>query len=197
MNRLVLVLCIVAACKKSEPTPIAVEVKAPATSDGDVRKHGSLNVTETAGAFVVSDGSGHVTITLPQKPTITGEMMSQSGVEVFNAQAVMPGSPVDVQFAIATVEDGAIPPEIAGTLASVPQTLADAAGGKVAKNETGMLAGRATQVFEVTTADHRRLYGWYLIVAEQARMYQLNCVGPEGATSRSACAAIASSLVIK
>ncbi len=196
MNRLaLLVLCVVVACKKSEPIQVAV---APtATTGTDVRKNGSLNVAEKAGAFVVTDGGGHATITLPQKPTVSGEMASQGGVEVFNGQAVMPGTPVDVQFGVMTVADGVMPAEMAGTLASMPQNLATAASGKLAKNEAGTLAGRNAQVFEITTADQRRLFGWYLDVAEQARMYQLNCVGPDDATSRAACAAIASSLAIK
>ena len=195
MNRLVFVLCLAAACKKSEP--IAIAVASAPMSENEVRRTGSLIVTEKVGAFEVTDGGGHATLRLPSKPTVTGEIASQSGVEVFNGQAVMPGSPVDVQFGIATSEDGAMPAEMAGALASVPQTLADAASGKVAKNEPGTLAGRSARVFEITTADHRRLFGWYLIVAEQARMYQLNCVGPDDPASRTACSAIASSLAIK
>jgi hypothetical protein len=195
MRWLLLTTCLLAGCKKSEPTPVALTP--PPTSDNDVRRNGSLKVTDKAGAFEISDGGGHVTITLPSKPTVTGEMASQGGVEVFNGQAVMPGDPVDVQFGVATVKDGAMPPEMAGSLASLPQTLADAASGKVAKNETGTLAGRSARVFEITTGDHRRLFGWYLIVAEQARMYQLNCVGADGAPSRTACTTIASSLSIK
>ena len=195
MNRLVLVLCVVAACKKSQPIPVWVTTAA--LSDSEVRKNGSLKVTDKAGAFEVTDGAGHMTITLPQKPTLSGEMASQGGVDVFNAQAVMPGGPVDVQFGVATIKDGVMPAEMAGTLASLPQTLADAASGKLAKNGAGTLAGHSAQVFEVTTADQRRLFGWYLIVAEQARMYQINCVGPDNADSAAACTKVASSLAIK
>jgi hypothetical protein len=195
MKWVLLVTCLVVGCKKSDPTPVPITT-AP-MSDSDVRQSGSLKVTDKAGAFEITDGGGHMTITLPQKPTVTGAMASQDGVEVFNGQAVMPGDPVDVQFGVATIKDGAMPPEMAGSLASLPQTLADAASGKVAKNEPGTLAGRSARVFEITTGDHRRLFGWYVVVAEQARMYQLNCIGSDSATSRTACTTIASSLAIK
>lgn len=193
-HALIAVLCLLGCKEKSKPVPVDPPPVVRDTTD--LKAKSELVVTEQAGAFVVSDGAKKFQITLPNKPTISGEVASQGGVSVFNAQAVMPGGAVDVQFGSMTSLDGDMPREMLDMISSAPSQLATAAGGTLAKNEASKLAGRDARAFELTTSDARRLFGWYVIATSQARMYQINCVGPDNAASRTACESVAASLTL-
>jgi hypothetical protein len=119
-------------------------------------------------------------------------MMEQGGVQVWNAQAVMPGGDVDVQFGAMAVPDGDLPADLSN-LAAIPPQLASMTNGNLVKNDTGTLSGKPAQIFELTTGDKRRLFGWYVFDHAHARVYQINCVGEDTDKTRSACGAVASS----
>ncbi|MBA3464114.1 MAG: hypothetical protein H0T46_29435 [Deltaproteobacteria bacterium] len=195
-HALIAALCLLGCKEKSKPVPVDPAPAPVVTNSADLKATSALVVTEQGGAFVVSDGAKKFQITLPNKPTISGEVAAQGGVSVFNAQAVMPGGAVDVQFGSMTSLDGDMPREMLDMIASAPSQLATAAGGTLAKNEASKLAGRDARAFELTTSDARRLFGWYVIASSQARMYQINCVGPDNATSRTACEGVAKSLTL-
>jgi hypothetical protein len=195
-HALIAALCLVGCKEKSKPVPVDPPPAVAKQPVEDLRTTSALVVTEQGGAFVVSDGAKKFTLTLPNKPTLSGEVASQGGVSVFNAQAVMPGGDVDVQFGSMTSLDGDMPREMLDMISSAPSQLAAAAGGTLAKNEATKLAGRDARAFELTTSDARRLFGWYIIASSQARMYQINCVGPDNATSRTACEGVAKSLAL-
>ncbi|MDB4958710.1 MAG: hypothetical protein JWO36_6279 [Myxococcales bacterium] len=196
-----LAICLVCACKdKANVAPAAHSSPATAVvapSDDELRTRNSLTMSERAGVFDLVDGAGKMSITLPNKPTLSGAMASQDGVEVFNAQAVMPGGAVDAQFGVSTVKDAELPAGMVGMLDGIPGQLAAATGGTLAKNESAVFLGFPARIFELTTPDGRRLFGWYVAVAAQARMYQLNCVGTDNPASRAACDTIIHSLKIK
>jgi hypothetical protein len=78
----------------------------------------------------------------------------------------------------------------------VPQQLATMTNGNLAKNEPGTLAGASAQIFELTTGDKRRLFGWYVFDRAHARVYQINCVGEDTDKTRAACGAVASSFAL-
>ena len=196
---LIAALCLVGCKEKSKPVPVdppPTPMVNTAEKVTTLKATSELVVTEQAGTFVVSDGAKKFQITLPNKPTISGEVASQGGVSVFNAQAVMPGGAVDVQFGSMTSLDGDMPREILDMLADAPKQLAAATGGTLAKNETGTLAGKSARVFELTTTDGRRLFGWHVLATSQARMYQINCVGTDTPASRTACDTVAKSLTL-
>jgi hypothetical protein len=196
---LIVALCLLGCKEKSKPVPVDPPPTPPPVareSADELKAKSGLVVTEQAGAFVVSDGAKKFQLTLPNKPTVTGDVASQGGVSVFNAQAVMPGGAVDVQFGSMTSLDGEMPREMLDMISSAPSQLATAAGGTLAKNEATKLAGRDARAFELTTSDARRLFGWYVIASSQARMYQINCVGPDNAASRTACETVAKSLTL-
>jgi len=195
-----LVLCVaLMGCKKQEearPIP-EVDLPLPRPTDKDSRARNTLAVVEAGGAFEVTDGARRVKITLPQRPQLKGDVVSDSGVEAFNAQAVMPGGDVDVQFGVMTMRDGVLPADLASTVMdATPTQLAQATGGKLAKSESTELDGHPARIFEVVATDGRRLFGWYVSVAAQARLVQLNCIGPDTAKSRTACETIARSMII-
>lgn len=52
------------------------------------------------------------------------------------------------------------------------------------------------QIFELTTGDKRRMFGWYAKDTAHARVFQINCVGADVPTTKDACAAVASTLVV-
>ncbi|MBK9034425.1 MAG: hypothetical protein IPL61_24685 [Myxococcales bacterium] len=201
MHRLPLLILVCAlGCDKKAPTkvegrPIKIEAAA-ATDEATWQTRSSLKVAPQAGAFVVSDGAGRFTLTLPQEPRLTGERVSEGGVTAWNAQAIMPGTEVDVQFGVVSMRDGDMPASMLAELADAPTQLAAATGGAVAKNATETLAGAPARVFEITVPDGRRLFGWHVTSPAHGRMYQLNCVGPDGAPARTACAAVAASLTL-
>jgi hypothetical protein len=194
MKRALVVVAVLGGCKeKSKPVPVEVTPPKPAVPVADFRTSHTLTATPKGSAFEIADGTGQFHLTLPGKPQqMTGDMMSQGGVEVWNAQAVMPGGDVDVQFGAMAVPDGDLPPDLS-VLDSVPDQLAQASGGTVAKNEAGSLAGVPARVFELTTPDKRRLFGWYIPDHTHGRMYQINCVGDDTPKTRTACGAVASS----
>jgi hypothetical protein len=196
-HALIAVLLLVGCKEKSKPVEEAppVPVK-PKLSAADQKAKLALVMTEQAGVFHITDGGATFKLTLPNKPTLSGDVAAQGGVSVFNAQAVMPGGDVDVQFGSMTSLDGDMPAEMLSMIANAPEQLAAAAGGKLAKNDPASLAGRRAQAFELTTSDNRRLFGWYVLATEQARMYQINCVGPDTPVSRTACETVAKSLSI-
>ena len=196
----VLCLVLLVACKKHESHPAAVTaVAAPkaAVDPAAFRMQHTLaaNARGSAGGFEVSDGTGQFTIVLPQEPKLQAEMMSQGGVEVWNAQAVMPGGDVDVQFGAMTVPDGDLPLELSA-LDAIPGQLAGMVGGSLVTNQPGTLAGLTAQIFELTTGDKRRLFGWYAKDAAHARVFQINCVGADVPRTKDACAAVAATLTV-
>lgn len=197
MQRALLVVVVLVGCKeKSKAVPVDPPPVKPQVSEADFRVKSSLDVAEQDGAFVISDGAKRMKLTLPARPTLSGDLVAQSGVEVFNAQAVMQGGSVDVQFGAMTVRDGDLPPEMLTMIGSAPQQLAQAAGGTIARNETGTLAGTSARIFELTTPDKRRLFGWYVMATAHGRMYQINCVGNDTPATSAACHTIAKSLAL-
>lgn len=198
MHRLPLIVVVCAlGCDKKPPTQVEGRpIAAPATDDATWQARSSLQVAPQAGGFVVRDGAGRVTLTLPQEPRLTGERMSEGPVTAWNAQAIMAGAEVDVQFGVVSMRDGDMPAAMLAELADAPAQLAAATGGAVARNVTEAVAGTPARVFEVTVPDGRRLFGWAVTSSAHGRMYQLNCVGPDGAPARTACAAIAASLTL-
>jgi hypothetical protein len=190
MKRALLVVAVL-GCKKHEPVPVPV-VAAPAA---DFRPKHTLTSTAKGSAFELADGTGEFHITLPNQPTLSGDMMEQSGVQVWNAQAVMPGGDVDVQFGAMAVPDGDLPGDLSN-LAGIPQQLATMTSGNLVKNESGTLAGATAQIFELTTSDKRRLFGWYVFDRGHARVYQINCIGVDNDKTRTACGAVASSFAL-
>ncbi|MCE9575594.1 MAG: hypothetical protein K8W52_20755 [Deltaproteobacteria bacterium] len=194
--RWLVLVVIVGACGKepAKAVPVPETPPTPRLSEAEVTARNTLAITERGAAFELADGAHRVTITLPQRPTIDNQTMRESGVAVFNSQAIMPGGPVDAQFGVATVLDDMLPPAMMDQMSAVPEQLAAAAGGSLAANQASTLVGHPGRSFEIKTSDGRRLFGWYVAVAEHARVYQLNCVGPEGDATRAACGAIMASL---
>ena len=192
MKRALLLLAILGCKKDSNPHPVPVSAPAKQAEAVDFRSKHTLTSTAKGSAFELADGTGEFHITLPNQPKLQADMMSQSGVEVWNAQAVMPGTDVDVQFGAMTVPDGDLPPDLT-QLEAIPAQLASAVGGAMTKNEAGTLAGAPARIFELTTADKRRMFGWYLMDHGHARVFQINCVGEDTEKTRTACGAVASS----
>ncbi|MBV8757375.1 MAG: hypothetical protein JO257_08880 [Deltaproteobacteria bacterium] len=196
----VLWLVLVVACKKHEAEPVAQQVPAAtiATDPATFRTKHTLTATPkgSASGFELTDGTGQFTLTLPNEPKLQSDMMSQGGVQVWNAQAVMPGGDVDVQFGAMTVPDGDLPVDLS-QLDAIPAQLAGAVGGTLVHNAPGTLAGMTAQIFELTTGDKRRLFGWYAKDTAHARVFQINCVGADVPKTKDACAAVAATLVVK
>src|SRR5690349_382543 len=179
MKRALLVVVALVGCKKHEPVPVPVPAPAPKQAeDVHFRPKHTLTSTAKGSAFELADGTGEFHITLPNEPTLSGDTMEQGGVQVWNAQAVMPGGDVDVQFGAMAVPDGPLPADLSN-LAAIPQQLASMTNGNLVKNDTGTLAGAHAQIFELTTGDKRRLFGWYVFDHAHARVYQINCVGED------------------
>jgi hypothetical protein len=190
MKRALVVVAIL-GCKKSEPVPTASPPKPVEASD--FRAKHTLTAAAKGSAFELTDGTGQFHVTLPNEPKLSADMMEQSGVQMWNAQAVMPGGDVDVQFGAMTVPDGDLPADPISSIESVPTQLAAATGGTVAKNQSGTLAGLPVRVFELVLGDKRRMFGWYLIDHPDARVFQINCVGIDTDKTRTACTAVATS----
>lgn len=188
------------ACKKHESQPVAVQAPPAkvAVDPAAFRTQHTLTskANGSAGGFAVTDGTGQFTIALPQEPKLSSDMMLQGGVSVWNAQAVMQGGDVDVQFGAMTVPDGDLPVELS-SLEAIPGQLASMVGGSLVTNQPGTLAGLTAQVFELTTGDKRRLFGWYAKDAAHARVFQINCVGADVPKTKDACAAVAATLAVK
>jgi hypothetical protein len=199
MKRVVWLVLLV-ACKKHESQPVAVQAPPAkvAVDPAAFRTQHTLIATAkgSAAGFEVTDGTGQFTITLPQEPKLQSDMMSQAGVQVWNAQAVMPGGDVDVQFGAMTVPDGDLPVELSA-LDAIPGQLASMVGGSLVTNQPGTVAGMPAQVFELTTGDKRRLFGWYAKDSAHARVFQINCVGADVPKTKDACAAVAATLTVK
>lgn len=196
MKRALLVVVALVGCKKHEAVPVPVPVPTPTQAeDVHFRPKHTLTSTAKGSAFELADGTGEFHITLPNQPTLSADMMEQSGVQVWNAQAVMPGGDVDVQFGAMAVPDGDLPADLSN-LAAIPPQLASMTNGNLVKNDTGTLAGAQAQIFELTTGDKRRLFGWYVFDHAHARVYQINCVGEDTDKTRSACGAVASSFAL-
>ena len=199
MKRALLVVVVVVGCKKHESEPVAVQAPPkPAVDPATFRTQHTLKATPkgSAAGFELADATGQFTITLPNEPKLQSDMMSQGGVEVWNAQAVMPGGDVDVQFGAMTVPDGDLPVDLS-QLDHIPQQLASAVGGTLVHNAPGTLAGMTAQIFELTTGDKRRLFGWYAKDTAHARVFQINCVGADVPKTKDACAAVAATLAVK
>ena len=196
MKRALLVVVALVGCKKHEAVPVPVPAPAPKQAeDVHFRPKHTLTSTAKGSAFELADGTGEFHITLPNQPTLSADMMEQGGVQVWNAQAVMPGGDVDVQFGVMAVPDGDLPADLSN-LAAIPPQLASMTNGNLVKNDTGTLAGAQAQIFELTTGDKRRLFGWYVFDHAHARVYQINCVGEDTDKTRSACGAVASSFAL-
>lgn len=202
MKRVFWLALLLVACKKHESEPVAVS--APAVAPKHAADPATFRTQHTltskangsAAGFAVTDGTGQFTIVLPQEPKLQADMMSQGGVEVWNAQAVMPGGDVDVQFGAMTVPDGDLPLELSA-LDAIPGQLASMVGGTLVTNAPGTLAGMTAQIFELTTGDKRRLFGWYMKDTAHARVFQINCVGNDVPKTKDACAAVAATLAVK
>ena len=149
MKRALLVVVALVGCKKHEAVPVPVAVPAPAPQAEDVHFRPKHTLTSTAkgSAFELSDGTGDFHITLPNQPTLSADMMEQGGVQVWNAQAVMPGGDVDVQFGAMAVPDGDLPADLSN-MAGIPQQLATMTNGDLVKNDSGTLSGKPAQIFE-------------------------------------------------
>jgi hypothetical protein len=191
MKRALLVVAVLGCKEKAKPVPVAAPAKVVAPV-ADFRTSHTLTSTAKGSAFELADGTGEFHVTLPGQPKLSGDMVSQGGVEVWNAMAVMAGGDVDVQFGAMAVPDGDLPADLSA-LDTVPDQLAAASGGTVARNDAGSLAGVPARVFELTTTDKRRLFGWYVPDHAHGRLYQINCVGDDTPKTRTACGAIASS----
>ena len=193
----VLWMVVLVACKKHEAQPVAVQAPAkPVVDPAAFRTQHTLAATAKGSGFEVSDATGEFSLALPQKPNVQSEMMSQAGVQVWNAQAMMPGGDVDVQFGAMTVPDGDLPIELS-QLDAIPAQLASMVSGSLVSNQPGTLAGMTAQIFELTTGDKRRLFGWYAKDAAHARVFQINCVGADVPKTKDACGAVASTLTLK
>jgi len=196
MKRALLVVAVLGGCKKHEAVPVQVAAPAPTQAeDVHFRPKHTLTSTAKGSAFELADGTGEFHLTLPNQPTLSADMMEQGGVQVWNAQAVMPGGDVDVQFGAMAVPDGDLPADLSN-LAGIPQQLATMTNGNLVKNDSGTLSGAQAQIFELTTGDKRRLFGWYVFDREHARVYQINCVGEDTDKTRTACGAVASSFAL-
>jgi hypothetical protein len=197
MKRALLVVVVLGGCKKHEAVPVPVAVTAPAKQAEDVHFRPKHTLTSTAkgSAFELADGTGEFHITLPDQPTLSADMMEQGGVQVWNAQAVMPGGDVDVQFGAMAVPDGDLPADLSN-MTGIPQQLATMTNGNLVKNDSGTLSDTPAQIFELTTGDKRRLFGWYVFDHAHARVYQINCVGEDTDKTRTACGAVASSFAL-
>ena len=200
MKRVLWLAVLLVACKKheSEPVVVAAVPPKPAADPAAFRTQHTLTAKAkgSAAGFEVTDGTGQFTIALPQEPKLSSDMMSQGGVEVWNAQAVMPGGDVDVQFGAMTVPDGDLPLELSA-LDAIPGQLASMVGGSLVTNQPGTLAGMTAQIFELTTGDKRRLFGWYAKDTAHARVFQINCVGADVPKTKDACGAVAATLAVK
>lgn len=195
MKRALLVVVALVGCKKHEPVPVPVTPPAKQAENVDFRPKHTLTSTAKGSAFELADGTGDFHITLPNQPTLSADMMEQGGVQVWNAQAVMPGGDVDVQFGAMAVPDGDLPADLSN-MAGIPQQLATMTNGNLVKNDSGTLSGKPAQIFELTTGDKRRLFGWYVFDHAHARVYQINCVGEDTDKTRTACGAVASSFAL-
>lgn len=196
MKRALLVVVALVGCKKQDPVPVPVPAPTPKQAeDVHFRPKHTLTSTAKGSAFELADGTGEFHITLPNQPTLSADMMEQGGVQVWNAQAVMPGGDVDVQFGAMAVPDGDLPADLSN-MAGIPQQLASMTNGNLVKNDSGTLSGKPAQIFELTTSDKRRLFGWYVFDHAHARIYQINCVGEDTDKTRTACGAVASSFAL-
>jgi hypothetical protein len=196
MKRAFLVVVALVGCKKHEAVPVPVPVPTPTQAeDVHFRPKHTLTSTAKGSAFELADGTGDFHITLPNQPALSADMMEQGGVQVWNAQAVMPGGDVDVQFGAMAVPDGDLPADLSN-MAGIPQQLATMTNGNLVKNDSGTLSGKPAQIFELTTGDKRRLFGWYVFDHAHARVYQINCVGEDTDKTRTACGAVASSFAL-
>jgi hypothetical protein len=196
MKRALLVVVALVGCKKQDPVPVPVPAPTPKQAeDVHFRPKHTLTSTAKGSAFELADGTGEFHITLPNQPTLSADMMEQGGVQVWNAQAVMPGGDVDVQFGAMAVPDGDLPADLSN-MAGIPQQLATMTNGSLVKNDSGTLSGKPAQIFELTTGDKRRLFGWYVFDHAHARVYQINCVGEDSDKTRTACGAVASSFAL-
>jgi hypothetical protein len=196
MNRALLVVVVLGGCKRHEPVPVPVPAPVPKQAeDVHFRPKHTLTSTAKGSAFELADGTGEFHIRLPNQPTLSADMMEQGGVQVWNAQAVMPGGDVDVQFGAMAVPDGDLPADLSN-MTGIPQQLATMTNGNLVKNDSGTLSGKPAQIFELTTGDKRRLFGWYVFDHAHARVYQINCVGEDTDKTRTACGAVASSFAL-
>jgi hypothetical protein len=196
MKRALLVVLALVGCKKHEAEPVVVAAPPAKVADNvDFRPKHTLTSTAKGSAFELADGTGEFHVTIPNQPTLSADMMEQGGVQVWNAQAVMPGGDVDVQFGAMAVPEGDLPGDLSN-LSAVPPQLASMTHGNLVKNEPGTLSGATAQIFELTTGDKRRLFGWYVFDRAHARVYQINCVGEDNDKTRTACGAVASSFVL-
>ena len=210
--RWAIVLALV-ACGDKEQKPAPVPAQPALPTEAELRAQNTLAIVEKAGKFEVRDPSGSVTIVLPQKPTLEGDVMTQGSEQAFHAQAKLRGAPasaegastrmkgergaLDIQLAILTMRDRILPDEVVKTLDAAPfEIVKGAGGGDIQRNMKGSLAGHPAQVFELVTPDQRRILGWYIPQSSRGRLIQIHCSGPEGDATRVGCDEIAASLTV-
>lgn len=189
--KFVLVLALLACRDRERPKPAPpLEVAMP--SEAELRTQCALSAAERGGKFVVTDAAKLFEIALPRAPELRGDLVTEGDEQAFHAQAISVGGDVDVQVGVISMRDGQLPPAIDETFTKAAFEIAEASGGgDIQRNTSGTLAGVPAHVFELV-AKGRRLLGWY--VKQRGRLYQINCSGPEGDTTRVACDEIASSL---
>ncbi|HEY5938114.1 MAG TPA: hypothetical protein VIU61_25865 [Kofleriaceae bacterium] len=195
MRRLAL-LVLFAACgdKEQKPAPVPTEPAPP--TEAELRAQNTLAIVERAGTFEIRDAAGSVTLALPAKPTLVGEVMTQGGQRAFQADATLRGA-LDIQFGVLTMQDRVLPAEVVKTLDAAPFEIAkEAGGGDIQRNMKGTLAGHPAHLFELVTPDQRRILGWYIPQASRGRLIQLHCSGPEGDATRVGCDGIAATLTV-
>lgn len=191
-----LVLCTLVACgdKEQKPAPVPAEPALP--TEAELRAQNTLAIVERAGTFEVRDPAGSVTIALPGKPTLEGDLMTQGSQRAFQAQAKLRGA-LDIQLGVLTMQDRVLPDEVVKTLDAAPfEIVKETGGGDIQRNMKGTLAGQPAHVFELVTPDQRRILGWYIPQPSRGRLIQLHCSGPEGDATRVGCDEIAATLQV-
>jgi hypothetical protein len=180
----------VAPVPAADAAPVA---DAPRTVSQETRDRSSFRVAERAGAFELSDGAGRLTLVLPSRPQLDGDVVEQENVDAFHARAAASGA-VNVEVGLVTTLDAPLPAKTMDEMAQLPADLAGASGGTIARNEATRLAGSDARRYEVA-GGKERLFGRTLLV-DKSQFLLITCVGPDTPASRTVCEAIAASLTL-
>ena len=194
--RLAVVVALV-ACRDKEAPPAPASSERAVPTEAELRAQNTLALVERGGAFEVRDPAGSVTLVLPQKPALAGDLVTRGTAQAFRAEARLRG-PLDVELGVLTMRDWVLPAEVLATLEAAPFEIAkDAGGGDIQRNMMGQLAGQPAHVFELVTPDQRRILGWYVPQTSRGRLIQIHCSGPESDATRVGCDEIAASLRVQ
>ena len=195
MRRLAL-LVMLAACgdKEQKSPPVSTEPALP--TEAELRAQNTLAIVERGRKFEIRDAAGSVTLVLPAKPTVVGDVVTQGGQRAFLADATLRGA-LDIQFGVLTMQDRVVPDEVVKALDAAPfEMVKSVGGGDIQRNMKGTLAGQPAHVFELVTPTQRRVLGWYIPQPSRGRLIQLHCSGPEGDATRVDCDQIAATLTV-